>query len=389
MQPEANFCPSCGKKMSEHEAPKRSIKWFKILLGTLFLGLLTVILTLLFSEDITNTVSEQLKAIKEGRLTEAYYNFTAKAFQEATSLESFREFTSRHPAFSKNRSVRFVDREIDDRMGTLKAMLLTEKEIEIPIQYKLIKERDQWRILSIKLEDAPQNTSVFDSEPLVQTIQNQMEKIRQRHWTQAYEDYTSKAFRQATSYQEFETFVREQPGFSDNESLQINDLSFNNNTVTFKGISHSRNGSTYPVEYALIQEDGAWKILHIEIVKPKQVQANAPSPMKISKFVLGNSVDPKGFIFLPQELFKSQSGDIYLNLYLKEAAAGTRIELVFEHLSSGSSIEPVTTHVSENGDTILTFVFSPPKTGWPLGNYRLHATSSTGIKGSFDFKVNE
>ena len=154
----AKFCPSCGHSVAvvpqaSHEG---SIpKWFKWLLGIIaLLGAIGLFLVM-GSEDITDTVEDQLKAIRENKIPEAYYNFTSKEFQAATPLDKFKEFVKAYPVLSENKSVRFIDRKSDESVGTLDAVILTKEGKEVNVQYRLVldKGNGKWKIQSVKFED--------------------------------------------------------------------------------------------------------------------------------------------------------------------------------------------------------------------------------------------
>lgn len=395
---QANFCPGCGKKVTEEErlenaSPRQSTLWLKLLLGLLLLGVASIVLVILLSGDLTDTVSDQLQTIKEGKLTEAYYNYTSKAFQEATSLSNFREFMNVYPVFSHHRSVRFIDRNTDNDSGFLHAMILTEKGMEIPVQYRLVKEQDKWKIDSIKLEDmgAANSSKIKEDQtllkPLEATIKEQMKQIRLKNLKKAYEEYTSIEFQKTTTFNEFEEFIQDNPSFSENQSVELDDLSFNNNVATLAGILKTADGKVYPVEYDLVDEKGVWKIFHVQVLNSDQRTREAILNLKFSKFVLGSDLGDDGLVVSSTTVFKKGAGDIYLNLYVDHAKADTKIQVLFEHIDSHSSIEPISTRVSEEGNAILTFIFSPPPSGWPVGQYRLLVTASTGEHAQYDFKV--
>lgn len=393
---QANFCPSCGYKVTDEDRQaaqpgSNPAKWLKVLSALLIAGMAALFLAILFSDNMTEPVSEQLKAVKENRLTEAYYGYTSKAFREATSLEKFKEFVNAYPAFAKNESVRFVDRNSEHDRGALKAMIMTAQGVEIPVDYQLVKENDEWRIEYIKLADpsdqeASSNiTEDFDATPIESVIQKQMGLIRGHNFKSAYEEYTSKDFRKSTSYADFEEFLKNNPVFTDNVSLKLHGLSFDNNIATIGGTLKQSDGTAVYLEYDLVQEDGEWKVFHVKIVDA----ASAEPELVFAKYVTGNAIGEDNLIVSPITVFKNKTDDIYFNLYVDNIKAGTEIKVVFQHLDSHSAIEPVLNRVSADGRAILTFIFSPPKNGWPNGNYRLLVTSSTGEKGSYDFKMED
>lgn len=150
-------CPHCGQHLPEGQTPSPAKAhlpaWFRFFL--IIVAVIGVIAALVIfnTEDITDAVEGQLNALKEGRITEAYYHFTSKEFQESTSLEAFHNFVDTHHFLVHAQSVRFIDRSVDNDKGGLDAMIFVpgENEEEM-VHYRLIKEDDRWKILSIKVK---------------------------------------------------------------------------------------------------------------------------------------------------------------------------------------------------------------------------------------------
>lgn len=401
---QANFCSSCGKKidvaMVQDTFPqKQLVKWLKIFLFLILASAAFMILFILFSKDMTDTVKDQLKAIKQGKIEDAYYDFTSKSFQNATSLERFYHFMADHSDFSQSRSIRFINRSRDNDQGFLHALILKESGEETPVLYRFFKERDKWLIESISLDNPEEPSSkthknknqeeVFDSSPLKTVIKDQLHQIQEHNLIKAYNDYTSADFKNTTPFKEFETFVNQAPAFNANNGIELGNLSFDNNIATITGLTTTVDSKEYAVEYDLVQEEGNWKIVHVEILNSAENGKEKTSRLEFSKFILGSEVGENNKVTLPKTVFNLNSGDIYLNLYLNHVSQNTSIQVVFKHENSQSSIPPVSKLVSEKGDVILTFIFSPPSNGWPKGDYRLYATASTGEKSTYDFQVEE
>lgn len=406
-----NYCPACGMKLSDEEkaalsAVKHPVRKLRVVLWTLLAGLIVAGCFVLFSRDATDTVREQLKAIKDNRLNEAYHNYTSKSFQEAISFEKFGEFLKSYPALADSRSVRFIDRKVVDNTGELQALVETTDGREIPVHYKMAYEGDEWKIQSIKVErqvhgaaeQGPSATGThqavpaFDSKPLADAVNEVMNEIRSGDISKAY-DNTSKDFKKISPFKEFDEFVKEQHGFYDNATVEIGELSFDNNIATLGARLKTKDGQTANVEFDLIYEDGSWKVLHLIVLNESGAQGGGigseptDDGMKFKQFILGAAADSEGRITEASESFNTTSGDIYLNLYVADAKPGSKVKVTLEHVDSASRIDPVVTEIPDGGEAILTFIFSPPKSGWPEGIYRLFATSSTGSASSFDFKV--
>lgn len=283
-------CKHCGKDSeepisnSQQGKPKTSF-WLKSLLCLIALIITILLIDSFVTEDLTDTVKNQLEAIKKGQIAEAYYEFSSKKFQEATSLEAYQEFIKKHPAFAENKSIQFKERNVDNDIGTLDCIINTNHHQKIAAEYKLIKESDQWKVLSIRLEA------------------------------------------------------------------------------------------------------GIAPLKHHKKQLTASEQANHPSPIKFHQFVLGNALSPLGLVKQPAHTFKADSGDIYLNLYVANATLGEQIRVTFTHLDSQSVLNPVVTRTLNNDEAILSFVFSPPKSNWPKGHYRIEAKSTYNNKGLVDFII--
>lgn len=396
------FCPGCGSQLSAEdrlaEPSKNPASWLKLLFGFLLVVIAVLVLILFVSDGLTQTVSGQLDSLKNQQPQEAYHTYTSKSFQQAASLGQFLDFVDHYPALVHHTSVRFIDRNAEGDRGSLQALILTAHNMEIPVHYSLIKENGEWKIDSIKLDDAgPEASSkaaqtdkahVFNSAPLIAAIEGMMEAIQKNQLKTAYEVYSAKDFKKNTSFKEFEQFLQDNDSFSEHVSLELGDLSFDNNVATFSGILTTTTGKIYPVEYDLVEEDGNWKIFHIQVSAPHQKSSKEKTSL-FSKFLVGSSLDEEGIVVSPTMLFKPHSGDIYLNLYVNHALPGTQVEVVLKHTDSQSAIPPVSSRLTAGGSARLTFIFSPPPSGWPIGQYKFLATSSTGESGSFEFAVEE
>ena len=284
---QTNFCPSCGVRIpkpgeEEQRSQQNLTLWLKSLFAALIGVIAFLVLFFFLSDGLTHPVSEQLKLLKENQWQQAYDRYTSQAFQEATPANDFYTFMTRYPILTKHQSVRFIDRSVDNDRASLQAMVLTDRGTEIPIQYRLIKEGGEWKIEGIKFNtdlstletNQTQKDEVFDSTPLKSVVLSMMANIREGDLWKAYEHYTAVEFRKNTTFQEFEAFVHNNASFAHNVSVELGDLSFDNNVATIKGLLISESQMKYPVEYDLVEEHGKWKLLHIQVLHPDQTDAD-------------------------------------------------------------------------------------------------------------------
>lgn len=139
---------------------KKIMMWIGIVITTLVvIGIIIGVIAYYATGGLVSTINNQLSALKSGDIEKAY-SYTAKDFQNVISLEDFKKFIKKYPSLSNNESASFTTREIQNKEGTVKGTLKAKDGAVTPIEYRLIKENDQWKILFIRLQ--PTGTSIKD-----------------------------------------------------------------------------------------------------------------------------------------------------------------------------------------------------------------------------------
>jgi len=231
------------------------------------------------NEPVTPII-EQLKTIKDKKIEEAYNNFSSSTFKSVTSLEAFKGFLKRFPVFENYTSYDILNLKKMDEIATV-LVLLHEGPLSTQIAYTLDVENHLWKIQGIEIvpEGAEAKKSAsFNSDELIQIIQGQLEAIKKGDYKAAYNNFTTKSFRTATSYEEFEKFLKANPVFTQNQSSNFTKLTFNDNVAVFSGKLRSKTGEERQVEVFLALENGKWKILEIHIFEknaPEQSQSSS------------------------------------------------------------------------------------------------------------------
>lgn len=395
------FCPSCGATLTATaptpptETRKKPMPlWFKILAGLAVVALIGVTAGILFTEKLVDVVDHQIEAINKDDLSKAYYAYTSRGFQEATSLEEFKEFIKAYPIFLTTQSTHFTQRSIKDNIGILKGNLTTGERTKVPIEYKLIKEDGKWKILSIRLLEPNSNSGkqTVNAQALVETVKGQLQLLEEKNVGEAYDKYASKAFKAATSKEEFEKFIDRYPILTHHSTVSFHKPGIREGVSTLAAILHSDDVSAY-LKYYLVPEEDEWKIWSMRILSPTEqnqenqdIQPDQASEMRVTDIKLGTGVDQDGIINSPVTHFKADVADIYVNVEIANGLKGETAHLNFKHLDSHSSIVAKAS-IEESGDTMLMSVFSPPSGGWPKGHYQLSVTSSKGLSKTVEFDI--
>lgn len=403
------YCPACGAKIDgssssleanqppiEQVQTKKPIPWWLKLLSLIaILALIAVTAGILFTESLVDVAEHQLEALREGDIQKAY-SYTSKDFQAATSLNQFRDFVEAYPVFFNNRSVHFTQRSIEHHIGTLRGNLTSNDHINTPIEYKVIKEDDKWKILSIRLlkVDSIQSTTKDDqSEELIETAKAQLKDIQEGKLVEAY-DYSSQEFKNATSEEAFSNFIQRYPILSHYHVVSFHKPTVRHGVGTLSIILQSDQVAAY-VKYYLIYENQKWKIWSMRILSPSEDEKsiNSPQakelkmgPMSIESVSVGDQTNNAGQVANPKSVFDQNLKDLYVDIEIKNGLKGTTINLNLQHEESSSSISARAV-IEEIGDSVLMSVFSPPLAGWPKGHYKLLITTSSGLSHQSEFDI--
>jgi hypothetical protein len=128
--------------------------WLKIILGilagfALFAGAI-VAFAFWLTSGMVEPIDRQIAALKAGNL-QAAYEETSEAFREATPLPAFTEFVDGNPILKDVASHSFFNRSFENDLGTVKGSLTSSSGGVMPVAYRLVKEKDIWKILHIQL----------------------------------------------------------------------------------------------------------------------------------------------------------------------------------------------------------------------------------------------
>jgi len=334
-------------------------------------------------EPLSQAIKEQLSALHDQDLSKAYYAFASKDFEKSTSFDGFKSFIGDYPIFTEYQSYQILDGVKENNLRLIRVVLEKEGQ-KYPVNYQFINEKNRWKIWGMQiLDNTEENTQTSeDMKEIKETIQGQMEAIRNQDISKAYYAFTSHDFQEETSRDSFAKFIEMNPVIAKNTSSEIvnQNLDENRADITVK-ISSNKNSKIY--HYLLTYEGNRWRVVSIH------TDAEPPSSQHsiIEKGVLGTEVDLQGKVVQPSQSFTTDNKNITLNLYIKNAKKSETVSATLYHVESNSHIEPVSVTLSEDGDSVVSFVFSSPAQGWPEGTYHIDTKTSSGAEKTFEFQV--
>ena len=101
------------------------------------------------SRDLITVLQSFLDSLQRGDITSAYKNFTTDWYQEANSLDQFKEFIQRHPELGKGTSSTFDKIAFNNNIATITGKLFLSNSLYLPVEFDLLQEDGKWKILHI------------------------------------------------------------------------------------------------------------------------------------------------------------------------------------------------------------------------------------------------
>lgn len=307
---EFRFCPQCGSSLKEDHS---SLKKFFFTAGFFIL-----FISLLFSSQtsLAEVVENHLSALRQNKITEAYYAYVSKEFQKEIPLTSFRKLVSAIPALKKNQGAHFIEEKINDEKGTLIGILQSPLEKTL-VQYDLVKEDNSWKIRNILLENSAPTIAVVQpgtSVDWLRPIDLFLRALRDKNISQAYQIATSQDFQEATSLENFEEFIQKNPILANHTEIVITAQSVAEKDADVT-ITLDPENEAIVIRFLLAKVGNEWKIWNLSMVSQfsETVKELIDDPKTMRKPVEGMLMElrrdeiPKGFHEYTSRDFKKKT----------------------------------------------------------------------------------
>lgn len=281
----AQFCAKCGRSVGDIPGDDgRDVQTFNrtpTSMGFYLLLVLSVVGFCLFAWYSYPTMSmdqvaeAQIKALRTRKVTDAYYKYTAKEFQNVTSLQAFREFVESYPVLQNNRSFKLEDEKIDEEMGLLKGILVSKDNQSMHVEFQFVKESSGWKVLSMRIKELivssdPNSYTVI--QQMMGVIQAQLQALQASDIATAYYRYASQDFQEHTSLEMYRAFLNSYAIFKDHDRIEFKNRSVENQIGKLTVLLHKEN-AIIPVEYQLKREDGEWKVWSMRLIPQEKEEA--------------------------------------------------------------------------------------------------------------------
>jgi hypothetical protein len=172
LPPDSQFCPSCGRSavatapgappafdpppaapFAQETRPTfwarlRAMKtWKKVLLGIALFIVAVIALAMFATSGLDKPVQRHFAALHAGDVVGAYSELSIAARQQ-TSLDDFKTMLTNTPALMHVTDESFSSRTYSNGQGQLEGTLDIEGGGKLPIEIRLVKENDTWKILA-------------------------------------------------------------------------------------------------------------------------------------------------------------------------------------------------------------------------------------------------
>lgn len=224
------------------------------------------------TSNILKLTEDQLKALQNNEITEAYYGFVSTDFQSTTPFEDFEKFIKAHPIFTRFKSVEYDKSNIIADQATVD-LVLHSSNGDFLLEYKLVRENGDWKIWNMQLTLSPEeaekkaSTNPKAMEPAIRKF---LDALLTKDYKKAYY-FTSREFQDTTPEDAFKVFIDRYPVFTNRDLADIKGGTIENGIGTVRVNLHDDSGMT-GVQFLLGFESGEWVIWGMEIIEEPGTQ---------------------------------------------------------------------------------------------------------------------
>lgn len=273
IEEKSGVCLHCGTTSSQELSQKGYVavqpkrRWWKWLLGVLIAFILFfywVGQSVVLPQDV---ILEQLNVLKEGKLTEAYYDFTSKDFQKATTLDFFKNYVKASPVFTSGKLFLVEQETLEGSVSVIRGFIVGEDDSSFEVIYQMIYEDGEWKILSVSpvsKEEKEETTPTSVTQQYIEPAVTFLDYIQTPEFPNVYEKKVSKDFLENTSYKAFSQFVNKNPILSQFQEFEIVQHQLNRGLGEIY-ITLNPETESIPLAITVVKEDGAWKIYRFSV----------------------------------------------------------------------------------------------------------------------------
>ncbi len=266
----------------------------KIVIGIILIFVLAVALVFWATSGITDTAKAFFEKLKSHDYKTAYAEYLSEDFKTKVPLNRFKNFIVSN-RLDRFKDIKWGNREINGRFGTLQGTLITDNGGSIPIVLKFVKGENNWKIYAIKKPSAGINTiSTNNVKKQVnktitqipsknerlklakESVKHFVESIKAKDMKEFYDNIASLWQRQTTPEKlkgVFKPLIQNSTDLTVLENMTpIEDSSaqIDKNGVLKLNIYYQTEPSQVAFELKYYKENGQWKLIGLHVFPRKQ-----------------------------------------------------------------------------------------------------------------------
>jgi hypothetical protein len=227
---------------------------------------------------------------------------------------------------------------------------------------------------------------VLFTESLADIAKTQLKAIKNGDIESAYA-MTSSAFQEETSLDQFRSFVSKFPILSTYKSIHLTEERIDDGMGYLIGKLVGPDGNETTIEFQLAKAGRQWKIQAIRLsLGPDQSSADSAGAA-IQQIFVNDTADKNGYTQETKESLSRSAKKIYATIQISTPTPGITVYATLTYLPTNGKIGPSSGDISKSGNLLKAFSFTRDQNLWPVGEYQVDATLSTGATGSIRFAV--
>jgi hypothetical protein len=217
----------------------------------------------------------------------------------------------------------------------------------------------------------------------------QLTAIKRDNLEKAYA-YTSSAFQEHTSFEQFKTFVDSYPVLKNFQRVRFIEKRVDDGAGYLYGKLIAKDGSKSTIEFQLMKYHHEWKIQALRLA-PASEEGDDPiadkSGASIHSIFINDTADAQGYTQQGKKTVDKNAATIYATVQVIAPFTGIDASAILTNVASGSKIGPSTGEITKAGNVLKAFSFTRDQNKWPAGEYEVEISLSTGAKKVVRFEV--
>ena len=206
-------------------------------------------------------------------------------------------------------------------------------------------------------------------------------------------DRTSKAFKDQTSFEQFQQFVETYPIVKNYVAVSFNEQHVDNDQSYLRGTIQGDNGTVLGIIFQLALENGHWKVQAIQLANPN-LSANGSSDTltkdgskgTIYDILVNDTAESNGYVYKTKNILPKTAEKVFVTVEIA-ASDGKGIIQATLILPGGGKIGPIIGEITKPGNIMKAFAFSRTTAAWLPGEYSVVINLSSGASRTFKFEV--